>query len=45
MQAQADEYFRQAEDPETVIEHYDDVYKGRSDIHYGKFERDWVFNG
>jgi glutathione S-transferase len=43
MRAQADEYFQQAEDPETVIDHYDDVYRGRQDIQCGTFERDWTF--
>jgi glutathione S-transferase len=37
------DYFKQAEDPETVIPKYDDVYKGNPDITYGRFEEDWDF--
>jgi hypothetical protein len=43
MQAQAEDYFLQAEDPETVIEHYEDIFKGREDIQCGRFEKGWTF--
>ena len=43
MRAQAEEYFLQAEDPETVIEHYEDVFAGNSNIQYDKFEKGWAF--
>lgn len=39
----ADKYYDQAEDPDSVIAHYDDIYKGQEDIHYGQFPREWTF--
>lgn len=39
----ADKYYDQAEDPDSVIAHYDDIYKGQADIHYGQFPREWTF--
>jgi hypothetical protein len=37
------DYFRQAEDPKTTVEKYDDKFKGNRDIQYGRFEEDWEF--
>ncbi|KAH7313204.1 glutamine amidotransferase subunit pdxT [Rhexocercosporidium sp. MPI-PUGE-AT-0058] len=37
------DYFRQAENPETAIPHYDDIFKSNPDIQYGRFEEDWKF--
>ncbi|CAI7606053.1 unnamed protein product [Penicillium bialowiezense] len=39
-----DRYFRQAEDPETCIAHYDDIYRGVDGVQYGLFPEDWVFS-
>ncbi|KAH8704152.1 putative glutathione S transferase [Talaromyces proteolyticus] len=36
-------YFQQAQDPETRIEHYDDIFRGRDDVQYGHFPEDWKF--
>ncbi|PVH85937.1 glutamine amidotransferase subunit pdxT [Cadophora sp. DSE1049] len=38
-----EDYFKQAENPETAIGKYDDIFKGHSDIKYGRFEEDWEF--
>jgi hypothetical protein len=43
LRAEAHDYFRQAERPETREEKYDDIFKGNPDIHYGIFEEDWDF--
>jgi hypothetical protein len=40
----SDKYFRQAEDPETCIEHYDDIFRDKSDVQYSLFSKDWVFS-
>ncbi|KFY47725.1 hypothetical protein V496_10480 [Pseudogymnoascus sp. VKM F-4515 (FW-2607)] len=37
------DYFKQAEDPETAIIRYDDVFKGNPEILFGRFEEDWEF--
>jgi hypothetical protein len=37
-------YYEQAKDPETRIEHYDDIFRGRDDIHYDQFPEDWTFS-
>lgn len=37
------DYFRQAENPETRIEKYDDKFKGNPEIVYGSFDEDWEF--
>lgn len=39
---QIHDYFLQADDPETVIPQYDDVFRGNPDIKYGRFTEDWV---
>ena len=41
--ALAKDYFRQAEDPETTVEKYDDKFKGNPEIQYGRFDGDWEF--
>ncbi|KAJ5976211.1 glutathione S transferase [Penicillium waksmanii] len=40
----ADKYYEQSEDPETVLAHYDDIYRGQQDIQYSQFPRDWTFS-
>ncbi|EEQ84354.1 glutamine amidotransferase subunit pdxT [Blastomyces dermatitidis ER-3] len=38
------DYFRQAEDPETIIPKYEDIFKTEySDIEYGAFTEGWEF--
>jgi hypothetical protein len=37
-------YHLQAKDPETRIEHYDDIFRGREDITYDQFPEDWKFS-
>jgi hypothetical protein len=36
-------YYMQAKDPETRIEHYDDIYRGEEGIYYDQFPEDWTF--
>lgn len=38
------DYFRQAEDPRTHIEKYENIFAGNPDIEYGRFEEDWEFD-
>lgn len=40
----ADKYYEQAEDPETTMAHYDDIFGGEKDIQYDHFPRDWTFS-
>ncbi|KGO78505.1 Glutathione S-transferase/chloride channel, C-terminal [Penicillium italicum] len=42
--ALGDRYYEQAEDPQTCIAHYDDIFRGRDDVQYGLFPRDWTFS-
>jgi hypothetical protein len=35
-------YFRQADDPKTKVEHYDEIFKDVAGVSYGRFEEDWV---
>jgi hypothetical protein len=37
------DYYKQAKDPETTIAKYDDIFKGKPDVQYGRFEEDWEF--
>lgn len=37
-------YHKQAQDPETRIEKYDDIFHDRNDIQYGQFPVDWEFS-
>lgn len=37
------DYFRQAERPETLIEKYEDIFKGNERIRFGRFEEEWEF--
>jgi hypothetical protein len=39
----AKDFFRQGEDPETVMSDYDDVFKGNPEVQYGQFKEDWEF--
>jgi hypothetical protein len=43
LKALAKDYFRQAERPETLIEKYEDIFKGDRDIKFARFEEDWEF--
>lgn len=45
VKAQAREYFRQAQDPQSGIPHYDDVFRSSPDVTFRKFTEDWVFKG
>lgn len=40
---QIQEYFRQAKNPLSKIEKYEDIFKSNSDIEYGQFTEDWIF--
>ncbi|KAI0844481.1 hypothetical protein F5Y00DRAFT_248689 [Daldinia vernicosa] len=40
---QIQEYFRQAKNPSSKIEKYDDIFKSNPDIEYGQFTDDWIF--
>jgi hypothetical protein len=42
--ALGDRYYVQAEDPQTCIPHYDDIFRDRDDVQYGLFPRDWTFS-
>lgn len=37
-------YYKQANDPETRIEHYDDIFRDRDDVEYCQFPEDWTFS-
>jgi hypothetical protein len=37
------DYFKQAEDPETAMVQFDDIFKGNPEIQYSRFEEDWEF--
>jgi hypothetical protein len=43
LKALAKNYFRQAERPETVVQKYDDIFKGNPEITFERFEEDWEF--
>ncbi|KAF7590970.1 hypothetical protein BBP40_002164 [Aspergillus hancockii] len=36
-------YYRQAELPQSRIEHYENIFRDRDDIQYGRFPEDWKF--
>jgi len=39
------DYFRQAERPETLVAHYDDIFReSNPEISFGRFEEDWEFS-
>lgn len=42
--ALGDRYYAQAEDAQTCIAHYDDIFRDRDDVQYGLFPRDWTFS-
>ncbi|KAI1473077.1 uncharacterized protein F4812DRAFT_38210 [Daldinia caldariorum] len=44
MKSQAREYFRQAENPLSRIEKYEDIFKGNSGVEYSQFTKDWEFD-
>lgn len=39
----AQRYHEQAKDPETRIEHYDDIFRGQDDVQYSLFPENWKF--
>lgn len=43
LKAMGKDYFAQAEDPATTVDHYDDIFKGSPDVTYGSFTADWEF--
>ncbi|KAI0478352.1 putative glutathione S transferase [Xylaria cf. heliscus] len=43
VKAQVTEYFRQAQDPQTEMPRYDDLFKNTPNVTFGKFTEDWVF--
>lgn len=36
-------YYQQLKDPETRIEHYDDIFRDNGDVQYSQFPEDWKF--
>lgn len=44
MKLQAQEYFRQAQDPLTRVDKYEDIFKGNPDVEYCQFTEDWTFD-
>lgn len=44
MKSLARGYFRQADRPETLIEKYDDIFKGNEKVKFGRFEENWEFD-
>ncbi|KAK6075593.1 glutathione s-transferase [Seiridium cupressi] len=44
MQARAADYFKQAMDPKTQVDKYEDVFRGNPDAEFGSFEEDWIFS-
>ncbi|KAI8623304.1 putative glutathione S transferase [Xylariaceae sp. FL1651] len=45
LKAQGNEYFRQAEDPQTKISAYDDLFENKYDVKSERFTKDWAFKG
>lgn len=43
LKAIAKDYFAQADDPATTVDHYDDIFRGNPDVKYGYFTEDWEF--
>jgi hypothetical protein len=43
LRALGKDYFEQAKNPETLLEKYNDIFKGNPDVEYGLFEEDWEF--
>ncbi|KAI0007098.1 hypothetical protein F4779DRAFT_619980 [Xylariaceae sp. FL0662B] len=43
MKAQGREYFRQAQDPLTKVEKYEDIFRGNPNVKYSQFTEDWTF--
>lgn len=42
--ALGEKYYRQAQDPESRIEKYDNIFKDRNDIQCDRFPGDWEFS-
>lgn len=43
LRAMGKDYFAQAEDPATKVDHYDDIFRGNPDVKYGFFSENWEF--
>ncbi|KAI1097417.1 putative glutathione S transferase [Jackrogersella minutella] len=43
MKQQAREYFKQAQSPSTMVEKYENIFKGNPDVEYSRFSEDWIF--
>lgn len=43
LKAIGQDYFAQAEDPATKVDHYDDIFSGNPDVEYGFFPEAWEF--
>lgn len=37
------DYYRQAANPETVVDKYEDIFRGHQDVQYSRFPEDWTF--
>ncbi|KAI1406777.1 hypothetical protein F5Y13DRAFT_176394 [Hypoxylon sp. FL1857] len=44
MKNQAQEYFRQAQNPLTIVEKYENIFKDNPDVQYSQFTEDWTFD-
>lgn len=42
--ALGEKYYQQAQDPETLTEKYEDIFRNRDDVQYGQIPRDWEFS-
>ncbi|KAJ5618902.1 glutathione S transferase [Penicillium lagena] len=42
--ALGERYYQQAKDPESRVEHYDDIFRNRGDVQYSQFPEDWRFS-
>lgn len=43
LKAMGKDYFAQAQDPATNVDHYDDIFHGNPDVQYGFFSEAWEF--
>ncbi|KAI2469631.1 hypothetical protein F4781DRAFT_211081 [Annulohypoxylon bovei var. microspora] len=44
MKQQSREFFRQAQNPLTIVEKYENIFRENPDVEYSQFPEDWVFN-
>ncbi|KAI1458104.1 putative glutathione S transferase [Annulohypoxylon moriforme] len=38
------QYFRQAQNPLTIVEKYENIFRGNPNVEYSQFSEDWTFN-